>query len=45
LTKLTKADVQSAPRFPKVLEKFKEFLVKNGLIDGVTGKRLKRFTW
>lgn len=34
-----------APKFVKVLESFREFMVRNGLIDAVTGQKLQRFTW
>ncbi|KAI5123281.1 hypothetical protein M0805_009302 [Coniferiporia weirii] len=45
LTGITQADVDRAPKFPKVLESFKDFLMRNGLIDGLTGEKLQRFTW
>lgn len=37
--------VDAAPPFPEVLKSVRAFLVKNGLIDGTTGKRLVRFCW
>lgn len=39
------AEVERAPKFPQVLDSFKEFLANNGLIDAETGERLQRFTW
>lgn len=37
--------VDSAPPFPEVLAQLEAFLVKNGLVDKVTKKRLKKFCW
>jgi 3'-5' exoribonuclease 1 len=42
---VAKAQVDSAPTFPSVLVSFSQFLVKNGLIDPVTGNHLVRFCW
>ena len=41
------ARVGSAPseKFAKVLQSFRAFLVKNGLIDASSGARLRRFLW
>jgi len=40
-----KEQVDAAPPFPQVLKSVRAFLVKNGLIDNLTGKRLVRFCW
>lgn len=45
LTGITQEQVNAAPSFPEVLYSFRKFLVKNRLIDGVTGQRLVRFCW
>lgn len=45
LTGITQAEVDCAPSFPAVLDSFREFMAKNGLIDGISGERLQRFTW
>ncbi|KAF9483805.1 hypothetical protein BDN70DRAFT_873427 [Pholiota conissans] len=45
LTGITQDQVDSAPRFSEALVKLEAFLVKNGLIDVHTKKRLKRFCW
>ncbi|KAF9448333.1 hypothetical protein P691DRAFT_729758 [Macrolepiota fuliginosa MF-IS2] len=45
LTSITQDQVDSAPLFPQVLKSVRAFLVKNGLIDGTTGRRLIRFCW
>lgn len=37
--------VDNAPTFPTVLQMFEKFLIKNGLIDAVTGERLVHFCW
>ena len=37
--------VDSAPHFPEVLAQLEAFLIKNGLIDRGTKKRLKNFCW
>jgi len=42
---LFQADVERAPTWSRVLEAFKLFLHKNGLIDKETGQRLVRYTW
>lgn len=39
------AQVDNAPTFPVVLKMFEKFLIKNGLIDAVTGDRLVNFCW
>lgn len=39
------SQVDAAPLFPEALAKVEEFLVRNGLIDAETGKRLVRFCW
>ncbi|KAI0670592.1 ribonuclease H-like domain-containing protein [Trametes maxima] len=43
LTGITQEQVDSAPTFPEVLEKFGAFLEKHRLIDPETGQRLLRF--
>ncbi|KII88959.1 hypothetical protein PLICRDRAFT_40586 [Plicaturopsis crispa FD-325 SS-3] len=45
LTGITQEQVNHAPSFVEVVHSFSRFLVKNGLIDGVTGERLQRFCW
>ncbi|PPQ89115.1 hypothetical protein CVT25_006487 [Psilocybe cyanescens] len=45
LTGITQEQVDVAPCFSEVLVKLEAFLVKNGLIEEGTGKRLKRFCW
>ncbi|KAF7970746.1 hypothetical protein HWV62_1520 [Athelia sp. TMB] len=45
LTGITQAQVDNAPTFPVVLQMFEKFLIKNGLIDAVTGNRLVNFCW
>ncbi|KAF7777483.1 hypothetical protein Agabi119p4_3555 [Agaricus bisporus var. burnettii] len=45
LTGITQTQVDAASLFPDVLKSVRAFLVKNGLIDGATGKRLLRFCW
>ncbi|CAA7267640.1 unnamed protein product [Cyclocybe aegerita] len=45
LTGITQEQVDSAPLFPEVLVNLEAFLVKNGLIEKGTRKRLKRFCW
>ncbi|KAF5344056.1 hypothetical protein D9756_011522 [Leucocoprinus leucothites] len=45
LTGITQDQVDAAPPFPEVLKSVRAFLVKNGLIDDATGKRLVRFCW
>ncbi|KXN82506.1 3'-5' exonuclease eri1 [Leucoagaricus sp. SymC.cos] len=45
LTGITQEQVDAAPLFPDVLKSVRAFLVKNGLIDDATGKRLVRFCW
>ncbi|KAF8803549.1 hypothetical protein BYT27DRAFT_7109456 [Phlegmacium glaucopus] len=45
LTGITQAQVDAAPLFPEVLVKLEAFLVRNGLIDAQTGKRLVQFCW
>lgn len=39
------AQVDRAPKFIKVVESFREFLIRNGLIDRDTGERLERYVW
>ncbi|KAI0336311.1 hypothetical protein GY45DRAFT_1315626 [Cubamyces sp. BRFM 1775] len=43
LTGITQDQVDSAPSFPEVLDEFRKFLEKHGLIDPETGRRLTRF--
>ena len=39
-------NVDNAPLFSKLVQTtFREFLVRNGLIDPLTGKHLVRFCW
>lgn len=45
LTGITQPQVDNAPTFPTVLQMFEKFLIKNGLIDAVTGERLVHFCW
>ncbi|KAF9562164.1 hypothetical protein CPC08DRAFT_706893 [Agrocybe pediades] len=45
LTGITQEQVDSAPHFLEVLNKLEAFLVKNGLIEEGTKKRLRRFCW
>ncbi|KAF8969802.1 hypothetical protein BDZ97DRAFT_1902227 [Flammula alnicola] len=45
LTGITQEQVDSAPPFSEALVQLEAFLVKNGLIDLHTKKRLKRFCW
>lgn len=40
-----KAQVDSAPFFPEVLEQFYKFLIKHNLVDEETGERSARFCW
>lgn len=39
------SDVDSAPTFPAVLQNFSYFLAKHGLIDPITGAKLKKFAF
>ncbi|KAJ3575994.1 hypothetical protein NP233_g723 [Leucocoprinus birnbaumii] len=45
LTGITQNQVDAAPPFAEVLKSVRAFLVKNGLIDDATGKRLVRYCW
>ncbi|KAI0062234.1 hypothetical protein BV25DRAFT_1916154 [Artomyces pyxidatus] len=45
LTGITQEQVDDAPYFPEVMNRFSAFLVKNGLIHPATGERLVRFCW
>ncbi|OCH95630.1 hypothetical protein OBBRIDRAFT_809778 [Obba rivulosa] len=45
LTGITQGQVNSAPTFPQVMKTFEEFMIRNGLIDAETGRRLVRFCW
>ncbi|EJD06002.1 uncharacterized protein FOMMEDRAFT_78644 [Fomitiporia mediterranea MF3/22] len=45
LTGITQTQVDRAPKFPKVLESFREFLVRNELIDDATEAKRERFVW
>ncbi|KAI8998834.1 ribonuclease H-like domain-containing protein [Trametes punicea] len=43
LTGITQEQVDSAPSFPEVLDRFRRFLEKHGLTDPQSGRRLTRF--
>ncbi|KAK7693238.1 hypothetical protein QCA50_002804 [Cerrena zonata] len=45
LTGITQADVDNAPHYTAVIAKFREFLVRHGLIDPVSNTPLVRFCW
>jgi len=45
LTGITQDEVDSAPIFSAVLDDFRAFLCRHGLICSKTGQRLRRFTW
>ncbi|KAI0290441.1 ribonuclease H-like domain-containing protein [Russula brevipes] len=45
LTGITQDQVDDAPHFPEVANKFSAFLAHHGLIHPVTGERLLRFSW
>ncbi|KAI0637192.1 ribonuclease H-like domain-containing protein [Trametes polyzona] len=43
LTGITQEQVDNAPSFPEVLDRFRSFLAKHRLIDSESGRRLSRF--
>ncbi|TFK42902.1 ribonuclease H-like domain-containing protein [Crucibulum laeve] len=45
LTGITQEQVDEAPPFADVLDDMRNFMVKHGLIDPITGQRVKRFCW
>ncbi|EMD38613.1 hypothetical protein CERSUDRAFT_105200 [Gelatoporia subvermispora B] len=45
LTGITQQQVDDTPTFAKVMESFRDFMIRHGLIDVETGKRLTRFCW
>lgn len=45
MLKIGQSQVDTAPLFPEALLKLEAFLVKNGLLDATTGRRLVRFCW
>jgi len=45
LTGITQTEVDSAPIFSAVLDDFRAFLCRHGLISPQTGQRLRKFTW
>ncbi|KAH9483755.1 3'-5' exonuclease eri1 [Psilocybe cubensis] len=45
LTGITQEQVDVAPCFSEVLVQLEAFLVKNGLLEEGTGRRLKRYCW
>ncbi|TRM61740.1 ribonuclease H-like domain-containing protein [Schizophyllum amplum] len=45
LTGITQSQVDASPPFPDVLRSFYAFMIRNGLINRNTGKRLAKYCW